>query len=68
MAKKTKHHRKAKANNGGNDKANISKVNDKHHKAFHLLFGTGSPFEVAKILNDKWLDPAYELVVRRKNG
>lgn len=60
---KTRHHRKAKFEGGTDDKENISRVPDKWHKAFHLLFGHGNPHTVAKRLNELWIDPQYELVV-----
>lgn len=61
-----RHHRRAKADKGSNDPHNISIVPEAHHRAFHNLFGLGKPHDVAKILNDTWIDPDFELIVRRR--
>jgi len=64
--KKTQHHRKPRALQGGNEKSNISLVPDKQHKAFHLLFGAGNPYFIAKRLNEIWIDPAYKFIVVKR--
>ena len=63
----TMHHRIAKVRGGNNTPSNISLVPDKKHKAFNLLFtGSPTPYYIAKVLNETWIDPRYELVVRRR--
>lgn len=64
---KDKHHRMPKSKGGEDDYNNISIVPKHYHRAFHLLFSNGTPYEVANILNAVWISPDYELVVRRKN-
>ena len=67
--KKTKHHRKARSLNGSDHPNNISWVPANKHRAFHLLFGAGEVHEIVGILNNVWLDPAWEVVVQpRMNG
>ena len=65
---KTKHHRKPACMSGGNNKRNIVRIPDKFHRAYHLLFGPGDPHEIARRLNETYIDPDYELVVRRRNN
>lgn len=62
------HHRRPKAQNGGDDPKNISWVRVERHDAWTLLFpGNLTPHDIARIINDKWLDPDFEFVVRRKS-
>ena len=63
---KTKHHRKARVYGGTSEKRNISRVPDKWHRAYHLLFGAGEPYIIAKRLNEIWIDPNYEVIIRRR--
>jgi hypothetical protein len=57
------HHRRSRHQKGTNDPENLVKVLKTHHVAFHTLFWTGEPHQVAKILNETYIDPAYELIV-----
>jgi hypothetical protein len=63
------HHRKAKVNGGSGkiSSGNMIEVDVLKHRAFHLLFGTKNTEQIAAILNKTWIDPAYELVVRKRN-
>ena len=63
---RTKHHRRPVSAGGTNEWDNISPVRKKFHDAFHLLFGPGLPEVVAETLNEIYLDPEYELVVRKR--
>ena len=63
----TTHHRKARCVQGTSDPKNLSKVPENKHRAYHLLFGHGDPFYIARILNKMWIDPDYEIVVIKKN-
>lgn len=65
--KRTTHHRKPKSIGGTNEERNISYVRDKEHQAYHLLFSNKTPYEISKILNDTWIDPDYELIVKKKD-
>ena len=62
----TNHHRRPVSEGGTRDPRNISRVHDKLHKAWHLLFANKTPYEIANICNQTWLDPEYEFVVKRK--
>jgi len=64
---KNRHHRRCKSHGGTYEKSNISIVPKHVHRAYHLLFSNGTPHEVARTLNEVWIDPTYELVVRRRN-
>lgn len=62
----TKHHRKPKSMQGGNNRENISIVPENKHAAYHLLFNEGRVDYIVKVLNNTWIDPEYELFFRRK--
>jgi len=57
------HHRRPRSLGGTNENRNLSKVCPKKHEAFHLLFGNENVYEIARILNQIWLDPGYHLDV-----
>ena len=63
------HHRVPKVRNGSGkiSSGNMIEVDVLQHRAFHLLFGTKNTEQIAAILNKTWIDPAYELVVRKRN-
>ena len=62
------HHRKPKVKGGSGklNSPNMVEVRVDHHRAYHLLFGTENPTEVARILTETWIDPDWELIARRK--
>ena len=64
------HHRVPKVRNGSGkiSSGNMIEVDVLKHRAFHLLFGTKTTEQIAAILNKTWIDPAYELVVRKKEN
>lgn len=64
--RKTIHHRKCVSNGGTDRIRNLSLVKSKQHEAYHLLFANGTPHDVAQILNDIWIDPDYELIVKKR--
>lgn len=64
--KHDRHHRKSKGSGGSNEPRNISVVPRNKHIAFHLLFGAGNPHEIARLLNQIWIDPDYRFVVIEK--
>lgn len=75
MAKKVKrlkklhfdwHHRKPTSIGGGNDDRNMSHVSASKHQAWHTLFANKNVYEIADIINEKWLDNDYLLTVVRK--
>jgi hypothetical protein len=59
---KDRHHRLARSKGGKNNPENISVVPINEHRAYHQLFRNHLPKEVAAILTEKWIDPAYYLV------
>ena len=64
----SRHHRRPKSL-GGTDEFppnNISWTKRKHHEAWHKLFGTAHPVQIARIITELWLDPDWEMVARRK--
>lgn len=63
---RNRHHRKCKSNGGTYAKRNISKVKMDEHQAFHKLFSNCDTYGIARILNEIWIDPDFELIVRRK--
>jgi len=62
------HHRKPKKHGGSGriSSGNMIEVDVLKHRAYHLLFGTKNPEQVAAILTKIWIDPDYELIARRK--
>lgn len=67
--KKTRHHRRSRFLNGGDEADNISYVSDKKHKAFHILWsGEKTVHQIAFELNTLWIDPHFRFdVVRIKD-
>lgn len=63
------HHRLPKSRGGSNAQSNLSKVPIVLHHAFNALFGSNpTAQEVADILTKTWIDPSYEIIVRRRDG
>lgn len=60
------HHRKCRSNGGSNDERNKSLVTSVSHQAWHTLFGNSQPETIVQIINKTWLDPDWEVVVRRR--
>ncbi len=60
------HHRKPTSRNGTDDESNISIVPVKCHVAFHGIFSNLSPEAIAQVLSERWIDPDYELIARKK--
>ena len=62
------HHRKAKINGGSGklSSPNMVKVRVDHHRAFHMLFQTLPVPDIARILNETWIDPLWELIAIKK--
>lgn len=60
------HHRRPISRSGTDDESNISIVPTKVHDAFHVIFQNHSPEGIAKILSERWIDPEWELIARKK--
>jgi hypothetical protein len=58
-----RHHRKPSSIGGKNDNNNISIVNQKQHRAWHILFRNKTAPEIAALINEFWIDPDYVIVV-----
>lgn len=63
----SRHHKKCKSNGGDNSKQNLSSVSRKAHTHWHALFYNLEAEGIAKVINETWLDPEWELVARRRN-
>ena len=68
-----RHHRKSRSKKGKSNPRNISIVPRYMHVAFHQMFGTMEPDEIAKqltkildSLSDTWINPDYMLVAVRR--
>jgi len=59
----TKHHRVPRARNGTDDARNIALIPNRIHTRYHALFGIMTPFDIANMLNEHFIDPDYQLVV-----
>ena len=62
------HHRRPKIHGGSGHitSPNMIQVKVEHHRAWHMLFGTKTPTEIADTLNRTWLDPDWEMIAVRK--
>ena len=58
-----RHHRKCRSNGGSNHVTNISMVKSGKHESWHHLFKNFTAFKIAEIINEKWLDPDFKLIV-----
>jgi len=58
----TRHHRRTRSKRGIDYDSNISIVPSNKHEAWHLLFSNKEPHEIAKIINEVWLDKDYHMV------
>jgi len=54
---RSRHHRKPKCLGGKTTERNISDVSVQHHRAWHMLFGSRQPDDIARLINAVWLDP-----------
>lgn len=59
----SRHHRKCVANNGSGDDENISVVPEKKHRAWHMLFSSLTPHEIADYISEVWIEPKYRFIV-----
>jgi hypothetical protein len=62
----TKHHRVPRARGGTDESRNIAFVPNRTHVRFHALFGIMTPFEIAQMLNEMFIDPDYKMVVVKR--
>jgi len=60
------HHRKCVSRGGTDSECNISIVPVKFHVAYHLIANNLSPEALAKVLTERWIDPEYEMIARKK--
>lgn len=60
----SRHHRKMRCNGGTNDPKNMSIVPHNKHVAFHILFGDNNTQQIANVLNEIWIDPEFQLIVK----
>ena len=62
------HHRKPKilGGTGRLGSENMVQVLVVKHRAWHCLFGTKTPQDIARIINTTWIDPEWELIPVRK--
>jgi len=61
-----RHHRKPRSIGGSGQSRNISMVPQYKHVAWHQLFCNYTAEQIAGIINEVWIDPDFELVVRRR--
>lgn len=66
MKEMTRHHRRCRANNGKTTKRNCILIKDNLHRAYHTIFGSMTPPEVAKLLTEVYIDPDYRMVAELK--
>lgn len=55
----TRHHRKPQKLGGTHEDRNISKISREKHEAWHLLFNHLDVYEIARLLNEVYIDPDY---------
>ncbi len=64
----TKHHRKRKQDGGGDEPFNIIMVMKYQHEAWNTLFDRYPVEVIAQKLQNIWLPPGYEVIIRRRDG
>jgi len=65
----SRHHRKCVSNGGTDCQENISYVPLTDHRAWHGFTKNLSPEEICRVINERYLDPAFMFVcVRREHG
>jgi hypothetical protein len=63
----TLHHRKPTSIGGSaKDKRNHSYIQHIKHNAWHTLFSNHSAQTIAYMINEKYLDPDYEFILKKK--
>ena len=60
------YHRKCRSNGGKSSSGNMVIVPVFLHTAWHFLFGNKEAPEIARIINEVWLAPEWELVARKR--
>ena len=65
---KSRHHRRPRFLGGTSDERNITILPTNKHRAWHLLFRDFSPERIAQEINERFLDPDFEMVVVRTSG
>jgi hypothetical protein len=69
MKFKNRHHRKPRSIGGSEEGFNISIIEERQHKAWHLLFRNMTPQQIADKINGIFLDTDFKLkVVKRAKG
>lgn len=56
------HHRIPKSRGGTDSPINTSWVRKSHHRAYHEIFGTSHPRQIAQYLTEKWIDPNFVMI------
>lgn len=64
--KLTAHHKKPTSIGGESLDYNISHLPTSKHEAWHTLFQNWTPERIAQEINNRYLDPDYEFVARRR--
>lgn len=66
--KLTRHHCRPRSIGGSDHPENISMLSEKKHQAWHTLFANMTAFDIAKEINERYLDRKYvfEVNVRRR--
>ena len=64
----TKHHRLRKQDGGTDEPFNIVMVMRYQHEAWNTLFDRYPMEVIAQKLQNIWLPPGYEVIIRRKDG
>jgi hypothetical protein len=60
------HHRKPQSIGGKDRPRNISQLPQKQHQAWHTCFWNLTAEQIAEEINEKYLDPDFIFVVRRR--
>jgi hypothetical protein len=62
------HHRKPRSQGKSQDPRKVILLPHAKHEAWHLLFGSLTPLEIAEEINAFYLDRDFELVARRRDA
>jgi hypothetical protein len=66
MKFKNRHHRKPRSRGGSEESFNISIIEERQHKAWHLLFRNMTPSQIADKINGIFLDTDFKFKVVRR--
>jgi hypothetical protein len=66
MHEMSRHHRLPRSLNGKTNNRNCIMIKDNLHRSWHVLFSNLSAPEIARLITEVYIDPAYRMVAELK--